>query len=35
MSQPSSEDDKETANGEKEINETLNRIIKFFATYLP
>ncbi len=27
MSQPSSEDDKETDNSEKEINETLDRLI--------
>jgi len=35
MSQPPAEDETDADNEEKEINETLDRIINFLATYLP
>ncbi len=35
MSQPPSEDETDADNEKKEINETLDRIINFLATYLP
>lgn len=35
MSSPPSEDENDTDNDEKEINETLDRVIDFLATYLP
>lgn len=35
MRQPPSEDKDEADSEEKEINETLDRIINFLATYLP
>ncbi len=35
MNQPSSEDENDADSEEKEINETLDRVINFLATYLP
>ncbi len=35
MSQPPSKKETDADNEEKEINETLDRIINFLATYLP
>lgn len=35
MSQPPSADEDDTDSEEKEINETLDRISNFLATYLP
>jgi len=35
MSQPPAEDETDADNEEKGINETLDRIINFLATYLP
>jgi hypothetical protein len=35
MSQPPSADEEDTDSEKKEINETLDRVINFLATYLP
>ena len=35
MSQQSSADENDADSEEKEINETLDRVINFLATYLP
>jgi hypothetical protein len=35
MNRPASEDGEDTDSEEDEINETLDRVIDFLATYLP